>query len=74
MMDATRADLALLAESLDADGPAEVAACHRDFDATFLRLGGRAAGQRAPRQLDPGEGVEAAHHGPAPAAAILRWP
>ena len=37
MSDTQRADMAVIAATLDADGPAEVAACHRDFDPTVLR-------------------------------------
>ena len=33
-----RAELAVCAASLDADGPAAVAACHRDLDPLVLRL------------------------------------
>ena len=33
-----RHTMGVIAATLDADGPAEVAACHRDFDPAVLRL------------------------------------
>ena len=36
MSDTQRADMAVIAATLDADGLAEVAACHRDLDPAVL--------------------------------------
>ena len=44
MSDTQRADMAVIAATLDAEGPAEVATCHRDLDPAVLRHAARLTG------------------------------